>query len=189
MKQATLNKMGVKPQATQIKTTIAKRLNPYISLDEFSDGLDFGAGLCHSTHGEKELGLESYEPFPKKGVKPTYTKLYQINKRFSFILCTYVLNVVAEDERIKILKSIRKLLKPNGRVIVVVRGEADFKKTITTRNNNYFMKKAGVTTFQHGFTLDELLRLCEKAGFVANKLGGSTGKSIRVSMGLTSKGK
>lgn len=183
MKQSTLNILGVKSQATQIRTTIAKQLRPYISDEELADGLEFGAGLCH---GAEELGLKSYEPYPKNGVNPTYTNLSQIKDKFSFILCTYVLNVVGDDTRIQILKSIKMLLKPNGRAIIVVRGADDFKKQITTKNNNYFMMKGGVTTFQHGFTLDELLKLCEKAGFIASKLGGTTGKSIRVSIGLTS---
>lgn len=186
MKQTTrrLAKAGVTPQATQIRTTIAKKLRPYISVDELADGLEYGAGLCH---GAAELGLESYEPFPKKNVKPTYIKPGQIKKKFSFILCTYVLNVVAEDMRIEILHSIRRLLKKRGRGILVVRGTADFNKTIATKNNDYFMKRSGVVTFQHGFTLEELIELCQKCGFIANKLGGSTGKSVRVSISVDKK--
>lgn len=180
-----LGRLQVKPQATQIRTTIAKKLSYYISEDEKKDGLEFGAGLCH---GAQELGLESYEPFPKKNVQPTYTKLSQIKKRFSFILCTYVLNVVPEETRIEILKSIKRLLKPNGGAILVVRGVDDFghqkNKVMSVGSSEFIMKKGNALTYQHGFTLDELLELCGKCGFIANKIGGTTKKSIRVRIGV-----
>jgi hypothetical protein len=172
VKQATLNKLGVKAQATQIKTTIHSVIRGFIPPHD--SGLEYGAGLCH---GAKALGLESFEPFPKAGVNPTYTDISQIRKKFDFILCTYVLNVVAEDERLRILKNIKGLMK-GGCVILVVRGVDDFKKKNAT--NDYFMKKGNVTTFQHGFTPTELSTLCNRAGFHVQKLPGSSMKSIRV---------
>ena len=174
--QKQLDKMGVKAQATQIRTKIAENLKPQLLRSELKDGLEYGAGLCH---GAEFLGLESYEPAPKNGINPTYTKVTQIKKQYSFILCTYVLNVVAEDTRLIILRDIKSLLKKGGRAVVVVRGMADFKNT---KSQDHIMKKGGTITYQHGFKLNELLRLCEKAGFVAEKMAGSSAKSLRVSL-------
>jgi hypothetical protein len=173
MKQATLDKMGINSQATQIHTTIAKNLKSSILKSELKDGLEYGAGYCH---GAELLGIESYEPNPKEGVFPTYTKVSQIKKKYAFVLCTYVLNVVAEDTRLEILQDIKYLLKDNGRAIVVVRGKADFKSD----DKDHIMKKGSTLTFQHGFTFKELAKLCNKAGFNVTNLKGSSAKSIRV---------
>jgi hypothetical protein len=173
-KQSKLDQLGVNAQATQIRTTIAEKLKPQLLRSELNDGLEYGAGLCH---GAEYLGLESYEPAPKEGVNPTYTKVSQIKKKYKFILCTYVLNVVAEDTRLSILRDIKSLLKGGGRAIVVVRGMADFKNT---KKQDHIMKKGGQLTYQHGFRVKELLQLCEQVGFHAEKLNGSTAKSVRV---------
>jgi len=175
MDQHRINSIGVDSSATQIRTTIASKLAPFIVENERANGLEYGAGLCH---GAELLGLESFEPYPKDHVKPTYTKISHIKKHYDFILCTYVLNVVGEDTRVKILKDIKRLLKKKGRAFIVVRGEADFKGGA----KDHIMYKGKTKTYQHGFSFNELAKLCESVGFKVSKLKGSSAKSIRVSI-------
>jgi len=174
--QKQLDELGVEAGATQIRTKIAENLKPSILRSELKDGLEYGAGLCH---GAEYLGLESFEPDPKLDVFPTYIKRSQIHKQYSFILCTYVLNVVALPTRLTILRDIKSLLKEGGRAIVVVRGMADFKNT---KKQDHIMMKGGAKTYQHGFKMNELLRLCKYVGFKAEKMKGSSTKSLRVSL-------
>jgi SAM-dependent methyltransferase len=182
--QAELNAMGVKSEETQIETTISATIKPSLTAEELADGLEYGAGLCH---GAKALGLESFEPYPKEKVSPTYRDITEIKKQYSLIICTYVLNVVGYDQRDIIISNIGRLLKPGGRAVIVVRGEEDVK-SIKVRIASYgdaefITKKGGKLTYQKGFTYSELANLCASvlgSGFTIAKFPGSNGKSVRV---------
>lgn len=184
--QAELNAMGVKSERTQIETTIAAKIKPDLTPEELRDGLEYGAGLCH---GAKALGLESFEPYPDqmKKVIPTYTNVAQIKKKYKFILCSYVLNVVGYDQRDIIIKNIGNLLKPGGRAVIIVRGAEDVKgikvRLVTYGDYEFLTKKGGDLTYQKGFTQPELINLAQDNlgdGFKIMKFNGSNAKSVRI---------
>jgi SAM-dependent methyltransferase len=182
--QAELNAMGVNAAATQIETVIHQHIEQYLTLDELKDGLEYGSGLGH---GASYLGLDSFEPFPKSHIKPTYTNVTQIDQQYKFILNTYVLNVVAYDTRDIIIRNIGKLLKPGGRAVFIVRGFDDVSQ-IKTRIVEYgpaefITKKGSDLTYQKGFTFDELVSLIKRnlgSGYTVLKFPTSAPRSIKV---------
>ena len=135
--------------------------------------LDFGAGLGLS---KKELGFDTYEPFPKEGFKPDFNNPSEIpSNSYKKITNLNVLNVVPKDVRDTIVKDIGRILEPGGRAVITTRGRdvMDAKgkpgpeemSIITTRN-----------TYQKGFTQPELKTyiqetLGESFDVVNNKLG------------------
>jgi 2-polyprenyl-3-methyl-5-hydroxy-6-metoxy-1,4-benzoquinol methylase len=71
--------------------------------------LDYGCGRGKDA---EELGCDRYDPFYAPD-KPA--------GKYQTVLCTYVLNVVAEAEARSILADIQKLLTRNGRAYLTVR--------------------------------------------------------------------
>jgi hypothetical protein len=119
----------ISPDKTQCDTSIHIRLEKdgIINKSEFFNGkgLIYGAG-----RGKASIyfDAESYEPYPPKEFKPTYSGDRfdgndTINKKYNIILNTFVLNVVDSETRELIVKDIRSLLKKGGRAIIVTRGK------------------------------------------------------------------
>lgn len=161
---------------TQIAGTLPTYKKADSLLKELSgegNTLDFGAGLGLS---KKELGFDTYEPFPKEGFKPDFNNPSEIpSNSYKKITNLNVLNVVPKDVRDTIVKDIGRILEPGGRAVITTRGRdvMDAKgkpgpeemSIITTRN-----------TYQKGFTQPELKTyiqetLGESFDVVNNKLG------------------
>ena len=165
MNRKIFNSIDVRPENTQIATTIHKRLLSSGAIaDEFKDGrgLVYGDGRgAASAH----LGAHSYEPFPPKNFKPTFAgdrsggKGTNIDNKYDIILNTFVLNVVDLDTREFIVKDIANLLNVNGKAVIVTRG----KDVLNSKPYQVFgpmevlTKKVGNYTYQKGYTQDELV--------------------------------
>ena len=168
------------PAENAARTQIAGTLPTYKKADSLlkelsgeGNTLDFGAGLGLS---KKELGFDTYEPFPKEGFKPDFNNPSEIpSNSYKKITNLNVLNVVPKDVRDTIVKDIGRILEPGGRAVITTRGRdvMDAKgkpgpeemSIITTRN-----------TYQKGFTQPELKTyiqetLGESFDVVNNKLG------------------
>ena len=172
--------LDLPPAENAARTQIAGTLPTYKKADSLltelsGEGktLDFGAGLGLS---KKELGFDTYEPFPKEGFKPDFNNPSEIpSNAYKKITNLNVLNVVPKDVRDTIVKDIGRILEPGGRAVITTRGRdvMDAKgkpgpeemSIITTRN-----------TYQKGFTQPELKTyiqetLGESFDVVNNKLG------------------
>jgi len=183
---------SITPSATQRATTIHTRLEKdgIISKDEFSGGrgLVYGDGRGAAS---AYLGSQSYEPFPPVGFSPDYTgdrvsgQADAINKKFSTILNTFVLNVVDPQTRAFIVKDIGNLLQQGGRAVFVTRGAdvANSKALVSFGSLERIQRSEGKLTYQKGFTQPELIQYIQETlgeGFTVRALRGGDKSDVRV---------
>jgi hypothetical protein len=88
---------------------------------------------------------------------------------FNFVHCGYVLNVLESPElRLAAMKDIYDFLPGGGEVGVGVRS---FREIARSKTDGWIVYNDGwvtsADTFQHGFSLGELVDLLDKAGFRA----------------------
>jgi len=149
-------------QKTQITTTTSTYKKAKEILPE-GKTLDFGAG---KGVGAKEVGSDTYEPFPDKSFSPTYTDSKSIpSNSYDNITSLNVLNVVKPDVRSDIVQDIGRILKPNGTAIITTRGMDIFGnaknpvKGILADEPRAVITSTG--TYQKGFTPKELKEYIE----------------------------
>ena len=140
-------------QVSNTPATYEKVKNKYFSGVKGSDVLDYGAGLGIAA---KENGFDSFEPFPKKGFEPTYTKESQIKKKYKGVISNAVLNVLPMKQRAQAVKGIANSLAPGGRAVVMARssGFMNSLKQPRAYEDGVITKKG---TFQKGFNQKELI--------------------------------
>ena len=133
-------------------------------------GLDFSSGLGI---GAGELGFESYEPFPKDGVNPTYLSAAQIPVgAFDKITNLNTLNVVPRKDRDTIVRSIAAALAPDGVAAITARGKEVMKAQGSPGPEPTSIITSG-DTYQKGFTTSELVRYLQEtlgSGFEVSSL-------------------
>ncbi len=149
-------------QRTQVANTIGTYRKAGDILDKMTGGdrgLDFSSGLGL---GANELGFESYEPFARAGVSPTYTSGEQIPAgAFDKITNLNTLNVVPREDRDTIVKSIASALAPNGIAVITTRG----KEVMNAKGRPGPEPNSIITsrdTYQKGFTKPELVAYLKK---------------------------
>jgi len=141
---------------TQVPNTIAtyrKVMNKHFKNVKGSDVLDYGAGLGVAT---REFGLDSFEPYAKKGFEPKYTDPSQITKKYKGIIANVVLNVLPLTQRIEAVENIGNLLAVRGKAVIMARS----KSTVESVKNPEAYEDGHITTrgtFQKGFTQKELI--------------------------------
>ncbi len=141
---------------TQVPNTIAtykKVVDKHFKNVKGSDILDYGAGLGVAT---KEFGLDSFEPYAKKGFEPKYTDPSQITKKYKGIIANAVLNVLPLAQRIEAVENIGNLLAVRGKAVIMARS----KSTVESVKNPKPYEDGHITTrgtFQKGFTQKELI--------------------------------
>lgn len=158
-------------QKTQVATTTQTYVKSEEILNDFFGGeggktLDFGAGRLQ---GAKAIGADSYEPYPREGVKPTYTKSEDIpSESYEKIISPSVLNVVPRDIRDSIVAEIGRILKPGGNAVITTRTVSDvagakFKKPHPSEQNAFIVgKDESQATYQKGFTDFELINYLQE---------------------------
>jgi len=141
---------------TQVPNTIAtykKVVDKHFKNVKGSDILDYGAGLGVAT---REFGLDSFEPYAKKGFEPKYTDPSQITKKYKGIIANAVLNVLPLTQRTEAVKNIGNLLAVGGKAVIMARS----KSTVESVKNPQPYEDGHITTkgtFQKGFTKKELI--------------------------------
>lgn len=109
--------------------------------------LDYGCGRGEDA---KIFGWDSYDPHWNP-VKPT--------KKYNFITCTYVLNVVDEATQEKIISTLKRLLTPTGVAFITVRRDVGmFKKKISKRVQRYVKLSLPVVRENCQFCIYEMRR-------------------------------
>lgn len=168
------------PAENAARTQIAGTLPTYKKADTLltelaGEGktLDFGAGLGLS---KKELGFDTYEPFPKGDFTPDFTSPEKIpSNSYKKITNLNVLNVVPREVRDDIVRDIGRILEPNGTAVITTRG----RDVMAAKGNPGPEPMSIITskdTYQKGFTQPELRAYVSEIlgdGFeiVNNKLG------------------
>jgi hypothetical protein len=144
-------------QKTQRANTIGTYRKAGAILDKIAGegrGLDFSSGLGI---GAGELGFESYEPFPKDGVNPTYLSASKIPVgAFDKITNLNTLNVVPRKDRDVIVRGIAAALAPNGVAAITARGKEVMKAQGSPGPEPTSIITSG-DTYQKGFTTSELV--------------------------------
>lgn len=160
---------------TQIATTKATYRKIYDKLmpKRIKEGriLDYGAG---KNIGGKELGAETFEPFPEKGFSPTYSDTSSIpSSSFDGVISNAVINVVPDDIRADIVREIGRVLAPSGRAFINARGKDVFSaKHYVIDKKNMEVIVSGTGAYQKGFTQKELISYLSSTlgeGFVVVK--------------------
>lgn len=165
---------------TQITSTVAS----YRKMGEhlLSEGkqpsevsiLDASSGLGVGTQELKKMGfdVEDVEPYPsEKRTAPTYTSYADVNKKYDVVISNAVLNVIPDDWRADVLKSMADKLKDGGRLFINVRDAAGVKaqkQKIELDDPSEILvtdKQGNIRAYQKGFTRQEL------ADYVKQQLG------------------
>jgi hypothetical protein len=142
-------------QKTQIAGTFPTYRKALGLLDaELPEGrtLDFGAGLGMS----RDLGFDTYEPFPRAGFDPTYRSASDIpDASYDRLTNLNVLNVVPREIRDQIVSDIGRVLKPGGVGIVTTRGR-DVMSAKGALGPEPMSVITSADTYQKGFSQREL---------------------------------
>lgn len=142
-------------QRTQIAGTFPTYKKAMGLLDtEIPEGrtLDFGAGLGMS----RDLGFDTYEPFPRAGFDPTYRSAADIpDASYDRLTNLNVLNVVPREVRDQIVSDIGRVLKPGGVGVITTRGR-DVMAAKGMAGPEPMSVITSADTYQKGFSQREL---------------------------------
>ena len=165
---------------TQVTTTIQsyKKFSEFVKRDSRGaevDVLDASSGLGHGTEWMRSNGMrvDDVEPYPSSNrKKPTYSSYDDVKKKYDYIICNAVLNVIPDDWRSDLLHNMADKLKPGGKLVINVRGAESIKKQgvegvtrITLDNPSEILvlrPNGSIKAYQKGFTVDELKSWCER---------------------------
>jgi len=136
--------------------------------------LDASSGLGVGTQALREQGfdVEDVEPYPsEKREAPTYKTYEEIGRKYDVVISNAVLNVIPDDWRADVLKSMADKLKVGGRLFINVRDAAGIKaqkQKIELDSPSEILvtdKQGNIRAYQKGFTRQEL------ADYVKGQLG------------------
>lgn len=146
-------------QRTQITGTFPtyeKALNIFNAVAPEGRTLDYGAGRAMSSR----LGFDTYEPFPREGVNPTYRSAADIpDAAYDRLTNFNVLNVVPRDVRDSIVEDIGRVIRPGGTGLITTRGRDVLNaKGVPGPEPMSVITRPGtdMSTYQKGFTPTEL---------------------------------
>ena len=176
-------------QRTQIMTTKPTYEKALKALGNQGSALDFGAGRGFSS----EMGMDTYEPFPREGFTPDYTDASAIpSGSYDRLTNLNVLNVVPLETRDGIVQDIGRVLAPGGKAIITTRGR-DVMAAKGAKGDEPMSIVTSIGTYQKGFTQSELREYIQEtlgpdfsvktiqgmgaAGVEVQKLGGSVRNS------------
>lgn len=155
---------GRKNASTPLRELLDRRLIP-----REARILDFGCGRGTDVLILRELGYDAYgyDPYwPEWDDDSILTK-----NTYDVVLCFYVLNVLTPRERVGVLKTIWRVLKPWGKLYVAVRSVKEGgkrPKNMRPYLDGYLVKKTGnIEVFQKWYTDIDLIEeiIGKRAGF------------------------
>jgi len=126
---------------------------------------DYGCGTGQDISFLQSLSYDvaGWDPFYRKDMPPSSFP----SRAFKSIFCTYVLNVIQKNDRISVVKEIKRILAADGYAFVTVRSALDIEDKALKGNwkkyRDGWLSKRG--TFQKGFSSVELDSVLHKCGF------------------------
>jgi hypothetical protein len=142
-------------QRTQIAGTFPTYQKALGVLDQVAPegrSIDFGAGLGMS----RDLGFDTFEPFPRAGFDPTYRSAADIpDASYNRLTNLNVLNVVPREIRDGIVEDIGRVISPGGAGVITTRGR-DVLNAKGMAGPEPMSVITSADTYQKGFTQAEL---------------------------------
>ena len=142
-------------QRTQIAGTFPtyqKALGVLDTVAPEGRAIDFGAGLGMS----RDLGFDTFEPFPRTGFEPTYRSAADIpDGAYDRLTNLHVRNVVPREVRDSIVEDIGRVLRPGGAGVITTRGR-DVLGAKGMPGPEPMSVITSADTYQKGFTQAEL---------------------------------
>lgn len=161
--------------STQITSTVNtyKKIGDFISNEglEGKSVLDASSGLGVGTQALRDMGMDvdDVEPYPSsKRIPPTYSRYEDIDKKYDYIISNAVLNVIPDDWRSDVLKSMADKLKVGGKLFINVRDakgvSAQKQKIELDDPSEIFVtdSKGNIRAYQKGFTRSSLKEYVER---------------------------
>lgn len=161
--------------STQITSTVNtyKKIGDFISNEglEGKSVLDASSGLGVGTQALRDMGMDvdDVEPYPSsKRIPPTYSRYEDIDKKYDYIISNAVLNVIPDDWRSDVLKSMADKLKVGGKLFINVRdakGVSAQKQKIELDDPSEILvtdSKGNIRPYQKGFTRSSLKEYVER---------------------------
>lgn len=161
--------------STQITSTVNtyKKIGDFISNEglEGKSVLDASSGLGVGTQALRDMGMDvdDVEPYPSsKRIPPTYSRYEDIDKKYDYIISNAVLNVIPDDWRSDVLKSMADKLKVGGKLFINVRdakGVSSQKQKIELDDPAEILvtdSKGNIRAYQKGFTRSSLKEYVER---------------------------
>lgn len=161
--------------STQITSTVNtyKKIGDFISNEglEGKSVLDASSGLGVGTQALRDMGMDvdDVEPYPSsKRIPPTYSRYEDIDKKYDYIISNAVLNVIPDDWRSDVLKSMADKLKVGGKLFINVRdakGVSAQKQKIELDDPSEILvtdSKGNIRAYQKGFTRSSLKEYVER---------------------------
>jgi SAM-dependent methyltransferase len=147
--------------------------------------LDFGSG---KGVGAKDVGFDTYEPFPDADFIPNYSSAKDIpDESYENVTSLNVLNVVKPETRTQIVSDIGRILKPGGTAIITTRGADVFGnaknpvKGVLGDEPGSVITSSG--TYQKGFTQAELQEYVQETlgeGFEVVNISGAGQAGVKI---------
>lgn len=147
--------------------------------------LDFGSG---KGVGAKDVGFDTYEPFPDADFTPNYSSSKDIpDESYENVTSLNVLNVVKPETRAEIVTDIGRILKPGGTAIITTRGADVFGnaknpvKGVLGDEPGSVITSSG--TYQKGFTQAELQEYVQETlgeGFEVVNISGAGQAGVKI---------
>ncbi|MGM0409257.1 MAG: ParB N-terminal domain-containing protein [Bacillota bacterium] len=110
---------------------------------------------------DAEMLFEASEPFAEEYYNPEYTDSKEIaSNKYDLVINNAVLNVVTQDVRDDIVAEIGRVLKPDGKAIIMARGRSGIVNSKTGKKieggNKYARYMPNKKSYQKGFSKGEL---------------------------------
>lgn len=157
---------------TQITSTVNtyKKIGTWMDKNDMKGAkvLDASSGLGKGTEVLRDMGfdVEDVEPYPSDNRdKPTYRKYNDVKGKYDVVISNAVLNVIPDDWRADVLKSMADKVKFGGKLIINVRDAKEIERQkqkieLDSPSEILVTDKAGnIRAYQKGFTQKELADL------------------------------
>jgi hypothetical protein len=127
--------------------------------------LDASSGLGAGTEALRDMGfdVDDVEPYPSENRKaPTFRRYEDIDRKYDVVISNAVLNVIPDDWRADVLKSMADKVNNGGKLIINVRDAKSIegqKQKIELDSPSEILvtdKKGNIRAYQKGFTKQEL---------------------------------
>ena len=154
---------------TQITSTVKtyQRIGDWMQSQGMAGAkvLDASSGLGAGTQALRDMGfdVEDVEPYPSENREaPTYTRYEDVNGKYDVVISNAVLNVIPDDWRADVLRSMADKVKEGGKLIINVRDAKSIesqKQKIELDSPSEILvtdSKGNIRAYQKGFTKSEL---------------------------------